>query len=77
MIRFTWSIIGHVLKLGIPIALQDLLVGISFLVLQAIVNTLGVTASVSFLFGVAMFSLSFFCGTLLTGIFAKDRILPS
>ena len=45
MIRFDGEIIGRVLKLGLPIALQDFLVGISFLVLQAIVNTLGVTAS--------------------------------
>ena len=45
MIRYDGAIIGNVLKLGLPIALQDFLVGISFLVLQAIVNTLGVTAS--------------------------------
>ena len=45
MIRFDREIIGRVLKLGAPIALQDFLVGISFLVLQAIVNSLGVTAS--------------------------------
>ena len=45
MIRFDGAIIGQVLKLSFPIALQDFLVGISFLVLQAIVNTLGVTAS--------------------------------
>ncbi|MBQ4224799.1 MAG: MATE family efflux transporter [Oscillospiraceae bacterium] len=34
-----------ILRVGAPIALQDLLVGISFLVMQAIVNSLGVTAS--------------------------------
>ena len=45
MIRFDGEIIGKVLKLGSPIALQDFLVGLSFLVVQAIVNTLGVTAS--------------------------------
>ena len=45
MIRFDGEIIGRVLKLGSPIALQDFLVGLSFLVVQAIVNTLGVTAS--------------------------------
>ena len=45
MIRFDGEIIGRVVKLGIPIALQDFLVGLSFLVLQAIVNSLGVTAS--------------------------------
>jgi putative MATE family efflux protein len=45
MIRFDGGIIGRILKLGIPIALQDFLVGFSFLVIQAIVNDLGVTAS--------------------------------
>lgn len=122
MIRFNREIIGHVTRLGIPIALQDFLVGISFLVIQAIVNTLGVTASagvgvaekvcgfimlvpaafmqsisafvaqnvgagkmdraykalrgaiaVSFAFGFSMFLLSFFRGSLLTGLFAKDQ----
>lgn len=33
------------LKLGTPIALQELLVGISFMFIQTVVNTLGVTAS--------------------------------
>jgi len=37
--------IGKILRLGTPIALQDLLVNISFLVLLAIVNELGLTAS--------------------------------
>lgn len=122
MIRFDKEIISRVLGLGIPIALQDFLVGISFLVIQAIVNTLGVTASagvgvaekvcgfimlvpaafmqsisafvaqnvgagkmdrahkalrsaiaVSFSFGFTMFLLSFFRGSLLTGLFAKDQ----
>ena len=122
MIRFNREIIGHVAMLGIPIALQDFLVGISFLVIQAIVNTLGVTASagvgvaekvcgfimlvpaafmqsisafvaqnvgagkmdraykalrgaiaVSFCFGLTMFLLGFFRGSILTGLFAKDE----
>ena len=34
-----------ILRIGTPIALQDFLVGISFLVMLAIVNSLGVTAS--------------------------------
>jgi len=121
MIRFQGEILRNVIGLGLPIALQDFLVGISFLVVQAIVNTLGVTASagvgvaekvcgfimlvpaafmqaisafvaqnvgagkmdrarkalrgaimVSFGFGFTMFVLSFFRGTLLTGLFAKD-----
>ena len=37
--------IRGILRLGIPIALQDLLVSISFLVILAIVNSLGVIAS--------------------------------
>ncbi len=39
------AFIKEMLKLGIPIALQDLLVNISFLVIIAIVNSLGLTAS--------------------------------
>ena len=45
MIRPDRSRITRVCFLGVPIALQDLLVGISFLVIQAIVNSLGVTPS--------------------------------
>ena len=44
-IRFDGKRIGQVLKLGIPVALQDLLVSVSFMVLLAIVNSLGVIAS--------------------------------
>lgn len=44
-LRFDAKRIGQVLKLGIPVALQDLLVSISFMVLLAIVNSLGVIAS--------------------------------
>lgn len=44
-IRFQGGIIRRVTALGLPIALQDLLVGISFLVLLAIVNDLGLTPS--------------------------------
>lgn len=44
-IRPNKSHIRHILRLGIPIAFQDLLVNISFLVIIAIVNTLGLTAS--------------------------------
>lgn len=62
--------------LGLPIALQDLLVGMSFLIILAIVNALGLTASagvgVSFLFGVAMFYISFFHGDLLSAVFANE-----
>ena len=35
----------RICRLGIPIAVQDLLVGISFLIIQAIVNSLGVVPS--------------------------------
>ena len=44
-VRFRASIIRKVTALGLPIALQDLLVGISFLVLLAIVNGLGLIPS--------------------------------
>jgi len=44
-LHFNGMVIRKVTGLGIPIALQDLLVGISFLVLLAIVNGLGLVAS--------------------------------
>ena len=44
-IRFRGAVIRKVTSLGLPIALQDLLVGISFLVLLAIVNGLGLIPS--------------------------------
>lgn len=44
-IRFHKKIIKTELRLGTPVALQELLVGISFLVIQMIVNTFGVIAS--------------------------------
>ena len=44
-IRFNKSLIRRVIGLGLPIALSDLLVSISFLVIQAIVNSLGVVPS--------------------------------
>lgn len=44
-IRFHRSLLTEILKLGTPVALQDLLVSISFLAITAIVNQLGVTAS--------------------------------
>ena len=44
-IRLDREIMGEVVRLGAPIALQDLLVSISFLAITAIVNTLGVVAS--------------------------------
>lgn len=44
-IRLKKSLVGLIAKIGIPVALQEFLVGISFLILLAIVNQLGVTAS--------------------------------
>ena len=44
-IRFRGAIVRRVTSLGLPIALQDLLVGISFLVLLSIVNSLGLIPS--------------------------------
>lgn len=45
MIRWDGIIIKKIFLLGTPIALQDFLVGLSFLVILAIVNSLGLTAS--------------------------------
>ncbi len=121
-LKFHRNVIRRTLVLGLPIALQDFLVSISFLVIIAIINGLGVVASagvgvaeklctfilmmpsafsqsmsafvaqnfgagkmdrarrgmvygmaVSFCFGLILAYISFFHGTLLTGIFAKDR----
>ncbi len=44
-IKMKKSFAGLIAKIGIPVALQEFLVGISFLILLAIVNQLGVTAS--------------------------------
>ena len=44
-IRINSLILRNISVFGSPIALQDLLVGLSFLILLAIVNTLGLTAS--------------------------------
>ncbi len=44
-LRFDKKIAAHIFRLGIPCALQDLLVSISFLVLLAIVNSLGEVVS--------------------------------
>ena len=44
-VRFDRALIGQITRLGLPIALQELLVGVSFLVIQAIVNNLGLIPS--------------------------------
>lgn len=44
-IHFDRQLIGKELKLGIPVGLQEFLVGASFLVIQTVVNSFGVTAS--------------------------------
>lgn len=44
-LRWNGGINRQILRLGIPLALQDILVGISFLVILAIVNSLGLVAS--------------------------------
>lgn len=44
-VRWDGKLTGHLLRLGTPIAVQDFLVSVSFLVILAIVNMLGVTAS--------------------------------
>lgn len=45
MIRWNGGIIKKIFSLGAPIALQDILVGISFLIILAIVNSLGLNES--------------------------------
>ena len=121
MIRWNGRITKKIFFLGTPIALQDLLVGISFLIILAIVNSLGLNESagvgvaekvctfimlvplafmqsmsafvaqnrgagkperaekalkyaisVSLIFAVTMFYVSFFHGDLLSRIFAND-----
>lgn len=47
MVRFHLSCIRRITALGLPIALQDLLVSLSFLIIMAIVNSIGLTASAS------------------------------
>ena len=44
-LRLDRPILRRIVRFGTPIALQDLLVGLSFLVILAIVNALGLTAS--------------------------------
>ena len=44
-LHFQKNLAGRIVRLGLPVALQDTLVSISFLAIRAIVNNLGVTAS--------------------------------
>ena len=44
-IGFHWEIIFSILRLGFPIALQDALTNVSFLILTAILNTMGLIVS--------------------------------
>ncbi|HCG97838.1 MAG TPA: MATE family efflux transporter [Erysipelotrichaceae bacterium] len=44
-LKIDQQILSKIISFGAPIALQDLLVSISFLIILAIVNTMGVTAS--------------------------------
>ncbi len=44
-LHFQKNLAGRIVRLGLPVALQDTLVSISFLAIMAIVNNLGVTAS--------------------------------
>ena len=62
-VRIHGKNLGRMLKISFPIALQGGLVNISFLAIGAIVNSLGIL----------MFSVTFFRGELLAGIFTADR----
>lgn len=44
-LRPHWAYVREIIRIGTPIALQELLVGISFLVILAIVNNIGLTES--------------------------------
>ena len=44
-VRWNGKYIGHILKLGVPMSAQDLLISISFLVIMAIINNLGLNQS--------------------------------
>ncbi|MBR3830831.1 MAG: MATE family efflux transporter [Muribaculaceae bacterium] len=44
-IRYDAMIVGRIMRLGSPLALQELLVGVSFLIIQVIVNAIGVVES--------------------------------
>ncbi len=121
-LRFDKPSVNSIFRIGTPIALQDFLVGISFLVLLAIVNNISLEASagvgvaekvcafimlvpsafmqsmssfvaqnigagkpdrakkalfygisVSFVFGIVMFLLTFFHGDLMAAIFSKEQ----
>ena len=62
-VRIHGKNLGRMLKISFPTALQDGLVNISFLAIGAIVNSLCIL----------MFSVTFFRGELLAGIFTADR----
>ena len=49
-LRFDRPLTAGILRLGVPIALQDVLVGVSFLVILAIVNSLGLLQSAGMAF---------------------------
>ncbi|MBO5640652.1 MAG: MATE family efflux transporter [Oscillospiraceae bacterium] len=88
-VRFDGRALRTMLRFGVPIALQDVLVSLSFLVILSIANSLGLAASagkddrairglriaiaLSTAFGLVMFYLAFFHGDLLCGIFARDE----
>ncbi len=45
--KIYWEKVPYIFKLGIPVTVQDILTGTSFLFISAIVNSLGVTAMVA------------------------------
>ncbi len=45
--RFQMSLALHILKLGVPLALQEIVISLSFLIVASVVNTLGIVASAS------------------------------
>lgn len=59
--------VRKIIGIGLPIAMQDFLVSISFLIILAIVNQIGLNAS-----AVVMFYMAFFRGDMLSYVFAND-----
>lgn len=45
VLKLRWNVVKRIFTIGFPIALQDFLVGLSFLFIMAIINAFGVTAS--------------------------------
>lgn len=43
--KINWKLIGRMIKLGLPLGIQEIFITASFLILSAVINTLGLVAS--------------------------------